>query len=133
MSKIVALGLLGSSVWGVGIHADHNGVSVTHQEWVDPEPSSDSDKPTYLPHGHYYSITAGENTTDIHFQNGPVKEHGVNGITSEALLAIIIHRTKKHRYGHIAGFTGSQWVSDFRQRSHDVYRDNSVTYQYYRL
>ena len=26
----------------------------------------------------------------------------------------IIHRTKKHRYVHIAGFTGSQWVSDFK-------------------
>ena len=45
----------------------------------------------------------------------------------------IIKSTNRHRYGHIAGFTGSQWVSDFRQRSHDVYRDNSVTYQYYRL
>ena len=45
----------------------------------------------------------------------------------------IIKSTSRHRYGHIAGFTGSQWVSDFRQRSHDVYRDSSVTYQYYRL
>lgn len=92
--KIVALGLLGSSVWGVGIHTDHNGVNVTHQEWVDPEPDNDGDKPTYLPHGHFYNIAAGEKTTEIHFQNGPVKEHGVNGVTSEALLAILIHRTK---------------------------------------
>ena len=45
----------------------------------------------------------------------------------------IIKSTSRHRYGHIAGFTGSQWVSDFRQSSHDVYRDNNVTYQYYRL
>ena len=92
--KIISLALLGSSVWGAGIHSDHNGVNVTHQEWVDPEPGDDGEKPTYLPHGHYYSIDAGETTTAIHFQNGPVKEHGVNGATSEALLAILIHRTK---------------------------------------
>ena len=83
---------LGNSVWGVDIHIDHNGVSVTHQEWVDPE--KEGNKPTSLPAGHFYDICAGENLTSIHFQNGPVKENGVNGITSEALLAILIHRTK---------------------------------------
>lgn len=45
----------------------------------------------------------------------------------------IINSTNRHRYGHIAGFTGSQWVSDFRQRSYDVYKDPNVTYEYYRL
>ena len=45
----------------------------------------------------------------------------------------IINRTQKHRYGHIAGFTGSQWVSDFMQTSYDVYKDKNVTYTYYRL
>ncbi|RZF50223.1 CHAP domain-containing protein [Acinetobacter halotolerans] len=45
----------------------------------------------------------------------------------------IIHRTKKHRYGHIAGFSGTQWISDFKQRSHDIYKDKNVTYSYYRL
>ncbi len=45
----------------------------------------------------------------------------------------IINRTSRHRYGHIAGFTGSQWVSDFRQRSYDVYKDPNVTYEYYRI
>lgn len=44
----------------------------------------------------------------------------------------IIKKTNKHRYGHIAGFTGSQWVSDFKQRSYDVYKENNLTYQYYR-
>jgi len=45
----------------------------------------------------------------------------------------IIQRTGKHSYGHIAGFSGSQWVSDFKQRSHDIYRDAAVKYEYYRL
>ena len=44
----------------------------------------------------------------------------------------IIDRTRKHRYGHIAGYTGSEWVSDFKQRNYDVYK-GSVTYKYYRL
>ncbi|OTG64698.1 CHAP domain-containing protein [Acinetobacter silvestris] len=45
----------------------------------------------------------------------------------------IINRTNKHRYGHIAGFTGLEWVSDFKQRSYDVYKDAQVTYEYYRI
>ena len=42
----------------------------------------------------------------------------------------IIHRTRNHVYGHIAGYTGSEWVSDFKQNSYDVYKDDSVTYTY---
>ncbi|MDU5497423.1 MAG: hypothetical protein E6088_07290, partial [Acinetobacter baumannii] len=45
----------------------------------------------------------------------------------------IIHRTRNHIYGHIAGYTGSEWVSDFKQSSYDVYKDDNVTYTYYRL
>ncbi|MCG5265090.1 hypothetical protein MCL27_08575 [Acinetobacter pittii] len=45
----------------------------------------------------------------------------------------IIHRTRNHVYGHIAGYTGSEWVSDFKQSSYDVYKDDNVTYTYYRL
>lgn len=45
----------------------------------------------------------------------------------------IIRRTSKHTYGHIAGFTGTQWVSDFRQKSYNVYKESGLTYQYYRL
>ena len=45
----------------------------------------------------------------------------------------IIHRTQKHVYGHIAAYTGRQWVSDFRQNSHAVYKNDQVNYTYYRL
>lgn len=45
----------------------------------------------------------------------------------------IINRTAKHRYGHIAGFSGTAWVSDFQQRSHDVYKEENVSYSYYRI
>ncbi|MCH4248289.1 MAG: hypothetical protein LKF82_10755 [Acinetobacter populi] len=45
----------------------------------------------------------------------------------------IIHSTQQHKYGHIAGFSGQSWVSDFKQRSHDVYKDKNVSYSYFRL
>ena len=44
----------------------------------------------------------------------------------------IIDRTGKHVYGHIAGFNGTQWVSDFKQKSYDVYNAKGLTYKYYR-
>lgn len=45
----------------------------------------------------------------------------------------IIDRSVKNRYGHIAAYSGSAWVSDFKQRSHAVYKNQKVNYQYYRL
>lgn len=36
------------------------------------------------------------------FQNGPIKEHGVNGVTHEALLAILIDRLRSFQAGPFA-------------------------------
>ncbi len=38
----------------------------------------------------------------ILFQNGPIKEHGVNGLTHEALLAIVIDRLRSFQAGPFA-------------------------------
>lgn len=38
----------------------------------------------------------------IHFQEGPVKEHGVNGCHQEDLLAILIHRLRCFQDGPYA-------------------------------
>src|SRR3990167_10187251 len=38
----------------------------------------------------------------IGFQNGPIKEYGVNGITQEALLAIVIDRLQSFQAGPYA-------------------------------
>jgi len=48
-----------------------------------------------VPPGHSYVVedTDGNVIAYLDFQNGPVKEAGVNGVTNEALLAILIHRT----------------------------------------
>lgn len=44
--------------------------------------------------GHLYCVKAGPVTSKIEFQQGAVHVNGVNGLTNEALLAILIHRTK---------------------------------------
>lgn len=67
------------------IHKDNNGVTVLHTSEDNP--------------GHNYMIGTECDEglavfSEIDFQNGAVKESGVNGITSEALLAILIHRTE---------------------------------------
>lgn len=43
--------------------------------------------------------THGEGSCLIKFQNGPIKEFGVNGITQEALLAIVIDRLRSFQDG----------------------------------
>lgn len=42
------------------------------------------------------------NSTTVLFQNGPIKEVGVNGITAEALLAILIDRLECFQSGPFA-------------------------------
>lgn len=39
---------------------------------------------------------------NIEFQNGPIKEFGVNGITQEALLAIVMDRLRAFQAGPFA-------------------------------
>lgn len=65
------------------IHTDNNGVAVNAISRL----ANGTDV-----EGHEYQIMAGKPVAHISFQRGPVKEVGVNGITSEALLAILIHR-----------------------------------------
>lgn len=67
------------------IHTDHNGVYVNAI-------SALSDGTNVA--GHVYTAVAGANVTDVRFQMGGVADNGVNGLTNEALLAILIHRTK---------------------------------------
>lgn len=60
------------------IHKDHNGVVVYAAAGANV--------------GHNYNIVWDTSSKSLEFQNGPIKEAGVNGITNEALLAILIHR-----------------------------------------
>lgn len=53
---------------------------------------------------HYYAVDVdgSENGIDIHFQNGPIAEAGINGVTQEALLAVVIDRLRCFQAGPFA-------------------------------
>lgn len=51
---------------------------------------------------HFYRLEMPSSATVIRFQNGPIAEVGVNGITNEALLAIVIDRLEGFQSGKYA-------------------------------
>ena len=51
---------------------------------------------------HEYLIEHPQHSTQISFQNGPINEHGVNGVTNEALLAIVADRLRCFQKGSFA-------------------------------
>jgi len=51
---------------------------------------------------------------DVLFQNGPIKEVGVNGVTQEALLAIVIDRLRSFQAGPFASDHNEQALSACR-------------------
>jgi len=54
---------------------------------------------------HYYAIDVNGSETagiDMYFQNGPIAENGVNGITQEVLLAIVADRLRSFQDGPFA-------------------------------
>jgi hypothetical protein len=51
---------------------------------------------------HRYEIEWGTDHCWINFQNGPIGENGVNGITQEVLLAIVIDRLRAFQAGPFA-------------------------------
>ena len=67
------------------IHTDHNGVYVNAISRLSDGTNVE---------GHEYTIVAGATQLNVSVQRGGVAVNGVNGITNEALLAILIHRTK---------------------------------------
>jgi hypothetical protein len=47
----------------------------------------------------YGDIDPGQTSLSVIFQNGPIREHGLNGVTQEALLAIVIDRLRSFQSG----------------------------------
>jgi hypothetical protein len=48
---------------------------------------------------HDYKVTAPGFEQSIHFQEGPVKEVGVNGVTNEDLIEVVMHRLHDFQMG----------------------------------
>jgi hypothetical protein len=55
------------------------------------------------------------NRVPLNFQNGPINEVGVNGITHEALLAILIDR--------LEGFQSGKFANDYNASALDHLKD----------
>lgn len=55
---------------------------------------------------HHYVVEHGEFAQMLHvrFQKGPIAENGVNGVTNEALLAIVADRLRAFQRGPFDGF-----------------------------
>lgn len=62
---------------------------------------------------HKYTISGPDYSlyVKLEFQNGPIAEAGVNGITQEVLIAILIDR--------LEGFQSGQFANDYNQRALD--------------
>ena len=67
------------------IHTDHNGVYVNAISGMSDGTNVE---------GHVYDVHAGRYSLRLSFQLGPIKEAGVNGLTNEALIAVLTHRMK---------------------------------------
>lgn len=82
-----------------------NGLNEALQILVTDEPGSGGASHKYVihlladPDPATPKITGDVWTTRINFQNGPIKEAGVNGISGEALLAVVEDRLKCFQEG----------------------------------
>lgn len=50
---------------------------------------------------HSYRVEWDDEKQDIYFQEGPISEVGVNGVTHEVLLAIVQHRLEGFQSGKV--------------------------------
>lgn len=57
--------------------------------------------PSGVPH-HYTIYVPNGQTTQLNFQDGPINEVGVNGVTQEALLAVVLDRLRGFQKGPYA-------------------------------
>lgn len=56
--------------------------------------------------------------TYLFFQNGPIKEFGLNGVTNEVLAAIVIDRLRSFQAGPFAGDYNARALEHFEQGLH---------------
>lgn len=68
---------------------------------------------------HEYEIVLPDGSkTAISFQNGPINEVGVNGLTHEVLLAIIVDRLRSFQRGPFAGRENACALTKIEEAQH---------------
>lgn len=67
---------------------------------------------------HAYSLATPDGTTVIRFQNGPIAEVGVNGLTHEALLAVLIDRMECFQAGPYACPENREALASLKMAQH---------------
>lgn len=58
------------------------------------------------------------NISYLNFQNGPINEEGVNGITHEVLLAIVIDRLKSFQAGKFSSRENALALTHIQEANH---------------
>ena len=68
--------------------------------WANDKP--DHEKGGGANHEYFIDWGDGPDGTNIHFQHGPIREHEVNGLTNEVLLAVVLDRLEAFQKGPFA-------------------------------
>ncbi|VVQ17109.1 hypothetical protein PS914_05960 [Pseudomonas fluorescens] len=85
-----------------------------HTRWTKAkEYSAGSMRHSEISHNYQHLIDK-QNEIDLVFQNGPISEVGVNGITHEALLAILIDRMEGFQSGPYASSDNAEALESMR-------------------
>lgn len=66
----------------------------------------------------YGTPASAEHRLAIYFQNGPINEAGVNGITQEVLLAIVIDRLKSFQAGKFSSRENALALTHIQEAQH---------------
>lgn len=67
---------------------------------------------------HLYEVTGGTAYCSVVFQNGAITEHGVNGVTQEVLLAIVIDRLQSFQKGPFSSRENALALTHLQEAQH---------------
>lgn len=67
---------------------------------------------------HHYEIDYESGGVGIHFQNGPINEVGVNGVTHEALLSIVCDRLRSFQAGPFSSRENALALTKLEEAQH---------------
>lgn len=69
-------------------------------------------------HHEYLVVIPGQTATAIKFQDGPIGEVGVNGLTQEVLLAIVADRLRSFQAGPFSGRENALALTKIEEAMH---------------